>query len=106
MAFDALFNFWIVYLLAFFRLAGLMLMAPLFGSAKIPKRVKVLFALIATVGMTSALPPSVDLPQNLGLITFHIAGEMIFGLAMGSIVGFTFIAGQWAGRDDRPADRL
>ena len=97
MALELTFNFIIVYVLAFFRLAGLMLMAPLFGSAKIPKRVKLLFALIATISMTAVLPRSIELPPTIGLISFHIAGEMIFGLAMGSIVSFTFIASQWAG---------
>ncbi|HEX8322528.1 MAG TPA: flagellar biosynthetic protein FliR [Tepidisphaeraceae bacterium] len=97
MTFDALFNFFIAYVLAFFRLAGLMIMAPLFGSARVPKRVKLLFAIAATVGMTSVLPGTVDLPPDLGHVTFAVAGELIFGLAMGSIVSFTFIAAQWAG---------
>lgn len=97
MAYDAMFNFFIAYVLAFFRLAGLMIMAPLFGSARVPTRVKMLFAIVATMGMASALPESVDLPQDLGHVTFAVAGELIFGLAMGSIVSFTFIAAQWAG---------
>jgi predicted MFS family arabinose efflux permease len=53
MTLDTTFNFFIVYVLAFFRLAGLMLMAPFFGSTRVPRRVKLLFALIATVGMAA-----------------------------------------------------
>ena len=97
MAFDFSFNFVVVYVLAFFRLAGLMIMAPLFGSSRVPKRVKILFAVVATMGMASALPASVNLPESLGHLVYGVAGELIFGLAMGSIVSFSFIAAQWAG---------
>ena len=94
---EATFNFLIAYVLAFFRLAGLMISAPVFGSTRVPKRVKLLFALVATIAMGSALPAVVDLTPNIGTLTFAVAGEMIFGMAMGSIVSFTFIAAQWAG---------
>lgn len=97
MVFDLSFNFVIVYVLAFFRLAGLMIMAPLFGSSRVPKRVKLLFAIVATVGMSSALPVTANVPADLANLGVAVAGELIFGLAMGSIVSFTFIAAQWAG---------
>lgn len=97
MTLDATFNFLIVYVLAFFRLAGLMIMAPVFGSTRVPRRVKLLFALVATMGMASVLPGRVELAPTWGEVAFYVAGEMIFGLAMGSIVSFTFIAAQWAG---------
>ncbi|MGC4031606.1 MAG: flagellar biosynthetic protein FliR [Tepidisphaeraceae bacterium] len=97
MLFDLSFNFVIVYLLAFFRLAGLMIMAPLFGSSRVPKRVKLLFAIVATLGMSTALPTKVDVPPDLANIAVSVGGELVFGLAMGSIVSFSFIAAQWAG---------
>jgi flagellar biosynthetic protein FliR len=84
------------YVLAFFRLAGLMLMAPLFGSARVPRRVKLMFAAIAALGTIGATPPAV-FPDSLATLTLGIAGEMLFGVAMGLIASFTFIAGQWAG---------
>ena len=84
------------YVLAFFRLTGLMLMAPLFGSARVPRRVKVMFAVIAALGTLGATPP-VAFPDSLATLTLGIAGEMLFGVAMGTIASFTFIAAQWSG---------
>ncbi|HEX8340473.1 MAG TPA: flagellar biosynthetic protein FliR [Tepidisphaeraceae bacterium] len=84
------------YVLAFFRLAGLMLMAPLFGSTRIPRRVKLMFAAVAAMGAIGAVPP-VAFPDSLAGLTLGIAGEMLFGIAMGTIASFTFIAAQWAG---------
>ena len=97
MSFDAMFNFVPAFTLAFFRLTGLMLMSPLFGSAKIPKRIKVLFASVATMTMVSSVPTAVDFPPTLLQLAIAIAGEMMFGLAMGTIVSFVFIAATWAG---------
>ena len=90
-------NFIPAFTLAAFRLAGLMIMSPLFGSAKVPSRVKIFFAVVATMGMAAALPKDVVFPPTWTELTLEIAGELIFGLAMGSIVSFTFIATQWAG---------
>lgn len=97
MTVESLLNFVPAFVLAFFRLAGLMLTAPFFGSAKVPKRVKVLFASVATMGMMSAIPRDVVFPPTLVQLTFAIGGEMVFGIAMGLIVSFTFFAAQWAG---------
>ena len=94
---EDLFHFLITYMLAFVRLAGLMISAPVFGSTRVPKRVKLLFAIVATICMGSVLPKVNDLAPSLGALIFAVAGELVFGLAMGSIVSFTFIAAQWAG---------
>ena len=97
MAVEAIFNFLIAYILAFFRLGGLMIAAPVFGSTRVPKRVKLLFALVATIAMGNVLPPVADLTPNLATLIFAVGNELVFGLAMGTIVSFTFIAAQWAG---------
>src|SRR3954451_3772430 len=39
------------FVLVFFRLAGMMAFAPLFGSTRIPRQVKVLLVLVLTFGM-------------------------------------------------------
>jgi flagellar biosynthetic protein FliR len=85
------------FVLAFFRLSGLMISSPLFGSSRIPKRMKILFASIATVGMMGAIKEPVQFPDTLWALTIGIGGELVFGLAMGMMVSFTFIASQWAG---------
>ncbi len=84
------------FVLAFFRIAGMMLFAPLFGSERIPKRVRVLLAVVLAMAMAQGVTP-VYLPQTIWGLAAGIAGEMAFGLAMGMIQSFVFIAAQWAG---------
>jgi flagellar biosynthesis protein FliR len=85
-----------VYVLVFFRVAGLMLGAPLFGSANIPKRVKVLLAIVLAFGLAQSIdgPP---LPASPWILAVGIGGELIFGWAMGMCLSFVFIAVTWAG---------
>jgi flagellar biosynthetic protein FliR len=98
MALAGLSEFMQVIVLVVFRLGGMMLFAPFFGSAKIPKRVKVLITLVLAAGMC----PGVKLPAGINSLSMWqlavgIGGEIIFGFAMGMILSFVFIAGQWAG---------
>jgi flagellar biosynthetic protein FliR len=89
---------WIpTYVLLFFRVAGMFIYAPLFGSANIPKRVRVLMAAIISMGIATTITHQAVLPDSLWKLTIGIAGEIIFGLAMGLIASFIFIAVQWAG---------
>ena len=68
-----------VFALVFFRLAGMMLFAPLFGSARIPRRVKVLIALVMAFAMTGAVDVrKVELPQSIWQLTVGIGGEYAF----------------------------
>jgi len=90
-------NFVPVFLLVFFRLAGMALFAPLFGSAQIPKRVRIMLILMLALGMTGSVKPPPRLPDNTWDTAIAIGGEMFFGLAMGMIMSFVFIACQWAG---------
>jgi flagellar biosynthesis protein FliR len=84
------------FILVVFRLAGMMLFAPLFGSAKIPKRVKALLVLVLALGVTPSVGV-VPLPETTWELAAAIAGEMAFGLAMGMALSLVFIAAQWAG---------
>jgi flagellar biosynthetic protein FliR len=86
-----------VFVLVFFRLAGMMLFAPLFGSKRIPRRVRVLLVLVLSLGIYGSVRHPVALPQTPWELAAAIAGEMAFGLAMGMVLSFTFIAAQWAG---------
>src|SRR4051812_21606981 len=97
MSVEDLFQFVPVFVLVFFRTAGLMLSAPLFGSAKIPKRVKVMLALVLAAGLVnrvSAVPP---MPGTLLELAAGLIGELIFGFLMGLGVSLAFIAITWAG---------
>jgi len=84
------------FVLAFFRVAGMMLTVPLFGSARIPRRLKVMFALVLTASLVPTLKP-VTLPATTWQLSAGIAGELLFGLAIGTALSFTFVAVNWAG---------
>ncbi|HEX4124397.1 MAG TPA: flagellar biosynthetic protein FliR [Tepidisphaeraceae bacterium] len=86
-----------VFVLVVFRLAGMMLYAPLFGSARIPRRLKGAIVLVLALGMAPGLAPPVVLPQSAWQLALGIAGEIAFGLAMGMVMSFVFIAVEWAG---------
>jgi len=86
-----------VYVLVVFRLAGMAIFAPLFGSVRIPKRVRLMMVLIIAFGMTPSVKLPVTLPDTPWELALGIGGEMAFGLAMGTIMSFVFIACQWAG---------
>jgi flagellar biosynthetic protein FliR len=90
-------NFVYLFVLVFFRTAGLMLAAPLFGSSKIPRRVKVMLALVMAAGLVNGVAMPARMPTDVLLLTFAIGGELIFGLIMGLGLSLTFIAISWAG---------
>jgi flagellar biosynthetic protein FliR len=94
---DALFSIVPLYALVFFRIAGMMMYAPLFGSSRIPRRVKVLITAILAFTFTGSVSAPAAMPENMWLLTVGIAGEMFFGLGLGMVMSFTFVAVQWAG---------
>ncbi|MBV8779965.1 MAG: flagellar biosynthetic protein FliR [Phycisphaerae bacterium] len=85
------------FVLVTFRIGGMMMYAPLFGSVKIPKRVKIFFTLVLALGITAGVKNPVHLPETPWGLAIGIGGEMIFGLAMGMVISLVFIAAQWAG---------
>ncbi len=85
------------FVLAMFRLGGMMLAAPLFGSARIPVRIKVMLALVLTVGFMPAIPAPAPLPASAWELSVGIGGELAFGLAIGTSLSFVFVAVTWAG---------
>src|SRR3954469_13680796 len=85
------------FALVFIRVAAMMVFAPLFGSAKIPKRVKALLAIMIALGVGQGIPLPQQMPQTTWEIAIGIGGEICFGLAMGTVMSFVFIATQWAG---------
>src|SRR4051812_29224388 len=85
-----------VFALVLFRLAGMMLYAPLFGNSRIPRRVRTLLVIILALGICPTVKTP-RIPDTMWELAIGIAGEMAFGLAMGMVMSFTFIAAQWAG---------
>src|SRR3954465_235907 len=85
-----------LFLLVVFRLAGMMLMAPVLSSPRVPKRVKALMTIVIAFGISGAVP-AVPLPESTWTLAVGMGGEMACGAAMGMIVSFVFVAAQWAG---------
>src|SRR5258706_15587015 len=97
MSFQDALNFVPVFVLVFFRVAGMMLAAPLFGSAKIPKRVKVMLALVMAAGLVNRVKVMPQMPDTTLLLAAGIGGELIFGLLMGLGLSLAFTAITWGG---------
>jgi len=97
MTLSVLLNLVPVYVLVLVRLGGMMVYAPMFGSSRIPRRVKAMFALILALIVAPSVAAPVTLPESAWELALGMAGELLFGLAMGMILSFTFIAAQWAG---------
>src|SRR5215210_1347020 len=85
------------FVLVVSRLAGMMLFAPLFGSARIPRRVKALLVLVLAMGVMGGMTEPVRLPDSPWELAGALGGELAFGLAMGMVLSLVFIAAQWAG---------
>jgi len=85
------------FVLVFFRTVAMFLSAPLFGSARIPRIVKVMMALVLALGVMPGVPRAGALPQTPWALAVGIGGEIIFGLALGSALSLVFIAVEWAG---------
>ena len=87
-----------LYALAFTRVGAMMLFSPLFGSARVPTRVKTLLAMIMALALMPALEPA-EMLNRLSVwdLSLAMAGEILIGLALGMVMSAIFIAAQWAG---------
>jgi flagellar biosynthetic protein FliR len=94
---DYVANYAPAFALVVARVAGLFVMLPFLGSTRIPKRVRVMLVLMLALGMAGAITSPPPMPQDLATLTLALGGEIVFGIAMGMIVSFVFIAAQWAG---------
>jgi len=81
----------------FFRIAGVMMVAPIFGARLVPKRVRLALAVATTVVVSPMLPPTQ--PFELSLATgLVVAQEVLIGGAIGFCLQMIFdaliVAGQ------------
>jgi flagellar biosynthesis protein FliR len=94
---DALLQLLPVYVLVLFRVAAMMVFAPMLGSDQVPRRAKALDGRVLALALARGIKPPGRAGRFLALLTVGIGGEIIFGLAMGLILSLCFIATQWAG---------
>jgi flagellar biosynthetic protein FliR len=94
---EAAVNFVPIYVLVLFRIAGMMIWAPLFGSLQIPKVMKAMMACVLAASIAPALSVTIAIPESPWTLAVAIGGEIIFGAAVGLILSLVFVGGQWAG---------
>ena len=88
------------FALVVFRIAGLMVFAPVVGSDKIPRTVKFYTAVAMALCVCSspwAMPRPESIPDSPFLLIAGIAGEILFGLLAGLLLSLVFITARWAG---------
>lgn len=85
------------FALVFVRVTGLFIFAPLFGSMRVPRRVKLLLAIALALAISGGVALPSKLPDSTWEVAAGMSGELLFGLAIGMIVSLVFVAAQWAG---------
>lgn len=88
-----------LFLLVLFRVSGVLLLAPVFGSAALPHAAKVSFALVVTLllfPLVSRAGLSVD--PNPGAYLLAAGGELAVGLLIGFTASLLFAAVQLGGQ--------
>ena len=85
------------FLLVMFRLTGIFIFAPLFGSTAIPARVKVLLALVLAVCIYPMVPPQAAPGLSLWTMGGAVASELLIGVVIGYGASLPLIAVQMGG---------
>ena len=85
------------FVLVLFRVAGLMITAPLFGSTVIPVRVKVALSLTIAATVFPLVASSVPADVTLAAAVTGLVGEMLIGLVMGLAISLVLLGVQTAG---------
>ena len=95
---DALISLPQGFALIAFRLLGIMAFAPMLGSDRIPRTVKLYLALVFALAVAASLDRvPVVTPSDPWRLALGIGGELAFGLFVGTILSTAFVAARWAG---------
>ena len=88
-----------VFLLAFFRVTGVMIPAPLFGSGVVPPMVKAFLSVVlAMLFFPLVGRPSMPVDPGLGFLAVAAAQELAVGLLIGFAAALLFAAVQAGGQ--------
>jgi flagellar biosynthetic protein FliR len=87
----------LLFLLLVARATGLVLVAPLFGEAIVPARVKAMLTVALAVGMIAVAPPAPPSPTSLAELALLLVAEISVGLALGLVTRLFLLAFQMAG---------
>ncbi len=89
-----------LFALVVFRLAGLMMIAPVLGSDKLPRPIKLYIAVAMALCMCATIgemPRPAAMPGSPWQLAVGLGGELAFGLLAGSMLSLGFVAARWAG---------
>jgi len=79
-----------VFLLVLFRIGSLTLAGPVLGSASIPAKVKILFALALSAAVFGLVPAAPVVVNSWATLTVGVVHELLIGLAMGFMLTLMF----------------
>jgi flagellar biosynthetic protein FliR len=87
------------FAIVFFRMTGIMLFAPFFGSQTTPMQTRIVFTIVLTLVMVPAMPAKL-LPANVDLSSIPplVFSEVLFGVILGLAASFVFAGIQFAGQ--------
>jgi len=85
--------------LVVFRLAGLFVFTPLLANRSLPKRFRVLLAVMLGTAIYPWLPPGVRVPPDIDLVGLLplVASELLIGIVIGFVAGLPVLALDMAG---------
>ncbi|GJM26185.1 MAG: flagellar biosynthesis protein FliR [Phycisphaerae bacterium] len=86
-----------LYALVMFRISGLMIAAPLYGSTTVPARIRVGLAAVIALAMFPVVAPSMPTDLNWATGLVGVFGELIIGLVLGLTTTIVFTGIQLAG---------
>ena len=86
-----------LYALILFRVSGLMLTAPIFGSETLPIRLRAALAAVISLTIFPVLAPRLPADLSMSEAVFGGLGEMMIGLIMGLSMSVMFAGVQLAG---------
>ena len=87
-----------IFTLVLFRIGGLITMAPMLGSASIPVKIRVLFALVLSAAVYPMVPADVIIPDSLPGLAVAIGAELLIGITMGFAL-YLMLVGVQVGAD-------
>lgn len=87
-----------VFLLIFFRVLGIFMFAPIFGSDALPARLKILLALSFSLIFYPIVDKNVSINNNLGTFFLAASLEVTVGIFIGLVSSFIFTAVQLGGQ--------
>jgi flagellar biosynthetic protein FliR len=86
------------YAWAFLRLSGFLMIAPLFGQSLVPKRVRIVFALVMAMMLAPLAPPAPFIDPFSATALLTVVQQLLIGVALGFVVQIVFDALLLAGQ--------